>query len=197
MTLPAGSATAASVQAQAAACAAEVLEVLPAVMNALRSGMRNHIGEGLSVPQFRCLQFVEATAGASITEVATFLGVSLATASAMVDRLVRAGYVLASTSAEDRRRSRLHISVSGRSLLRRMRRGAQRELAGALGSRSAAELSDLLDGFAVLRATFGVGPVRASAKEAPGASRAGHEAAMSPRRRRLAASTGADAVEAP
>jgi DNA-binding MarR family transcriptional regulator len=195
MTLPAGSATAASVEAQAAACAAEVLEVLPAVMNALRSGMRNHIGEGLSVPQFRCLNFVEATPGASITEAATFLGVSLATASAMVDRLVRAGYVLASTSAEDRRRSRLHISASGRSLLRRMRRGAQRELASALGTRSAAELSDLMDGFAVLRATFGVGPATVSAKEGPRA--AGIEAAMSPRRRRLAASMGADAAEAP
>jgi hypothetical protein len=40
-----------------------------------------------------------------------------------------------------------------------MRRGAQRELASALGTRSAAELRDLMDGFAVLRATFGVGPL--------------------------------------
>jgi DNA-binding MarR family transcriptional regulator len=145
-----------SAEAQAAACAAQVLDVLPAVMNALRTGLRGHLGDSLTVPQFRCLNFIEATAGASITEVATFLGVSLATASAMVDRLVRARYVLASTSAEDRRRSRLHISGSGRSLLRRMRRGAQRELAVALGTRTPAELAGLIDGLAVLRATFGL-----------------------------------------
>jgi DNA-binding MarR family transcriptional regulator len=137
------------------ACAAEVLDVLPAVVNALRSRMRAQIGEGLTVPQFRCLAFVERSAGASITEVAGFLGVSLATASAMVDRLVRGGYVLASTAAEDRRRSRLHISGSGRGLLKRMRRGAQRELAAALSARSNEELASLMDGLAVLRATFG------------------------------------------
>jgi DNA-binding MarR family transcriptional regulator len=136
------------------ACAAEVLDVLPAVMNALRSGMRARIGEGLTVPQFRCLAFVERSAGASITEVAGFLGVSLATASALVDRLVRGGYVLAGTAAEDRRRSRLHLSGSGRALLKRMRRGAQRELASALATRSSAELASLMNGLAVLRATF-------------------------------------------
>jgi DNA-binding MarR family transcriptional regulator len=142
--------------AQAHACAAEVLDVLPAVMNALRSGMRGQIGEGLSVPQFRCLNFIEGRAGASITEVAAFLGVSLATASAMVDRLVRGGVVLASTAAEDRRRSRLHISGSGRSLLKRMRRGAQRELAAALAARSGRDLDALMQGLAVLRETFGL-----------------------------------------
>jgi hypothetical protein len=37
-----------------------------------------------------------------------------------------------------------------------MRRGAQRELAVALGTRTPAELAGLIDGLAVLRATFGL-----------------------------------------
>lgn len=142
--------------ADAQACAAEVLEVLPAVMNALRLGVRGQLGDGLSVPQFRCLNFVDGNAGASISEVAAFLGVSVATASALVDRLVRGGYVLARTAAEDRRRSRLHLSAAGRALLRRMRRGAERELAAALAARSGAELDALMSGLGVLRTTFGL-----------------------------------------
>ena len=142
--------------ADARACAAQVLEVLPAVMNALRAGMRGQLGDGLSVPQFRCLNFIDAHAGASVSEVAAFLGVSLPTASVLVDRLVRAGVVLASTAAEDRRHSRLHLSAAGRALLRRMRRGAERELAAALAERSGAELGALMSGLGVLRTTFGL-----------------------------------------
>ena len=156
MPLPAGSIAATGADAQA--CAAAVLEVLPALMNALRARLRRQIGEGLSVPQFRCLNFVDANAGASISQVAAFLGVSLATASAMVDRLVRGGYVLAGTAAEDRRRSQLALSASGRAVLRRIRRSAQRELAAALAGRPGAELAALRQGLDVLRAAFAVEP---------------------------------------
>lgn len=141
-------------EVSADACAAQVLEVMPSVMSALRSGMRGQLSGGLSVPQFRCLNFIDQHPGASVGEVAAFLGVTMATASAMVDRLARAGLALPGVSAQDRRRAVLNVSGQGRALLARMRRGARREIASALAGRKPQELRAVVDAMAVLRGVF-------------------------------------------
>ena len=111
--------------------AAAILEVMPAVMAALRGAMRQQLGQTLSVPQFRGLRFIADHGGCSVSDVSGFLGVTLATASAMVERLVRAGYVVSRVSTVDRRRSALHATRTGRSLMDRIRGGAQADFAGA------------------------------------------------------------------
>jgi DNA-binding MarR family transcriptional regulator len=141
--------------------AAEVLEVIPAIMDALRHAMRHHVGEQLTVPQFRCLNFIALRPGASVSAVAAFLGVTLPTASTMVDRLVRAGAVEPRTAAEDRRRSQLHLTRAGAAQLAAIRRGARKELAQVLATRSSEELRTLHAGLAVLRNVF-VAPPRTS-----------------------------------
>lgn len=132
-------------------CAAAVLEVVPHVMNTVRSSMRRNVGESLSIPQFRCLGFIDRNPQASVSDVAAFLGVTLATASAMVDRLVRAGYVVAEPSAQDRRRTALSIQDTGRALLGQIRRGAHRDLTAALKGASAADLDVVTTGLQVLK----------------------------------------------
>jgi len=139
---------------RAADSAAEVLDVVPAVMDALRHAMRSHVGDQLSVPQFRCLNFIGHQPGASVSAVAAFLGVTLPTASAMVDRLVRAGAVEPRTAADDRRRSQLHLTDAGAAQLAQIRVGARAELAEVLAGRSAEELRVLHAGLAVLRDVF-------------------------------------------
>lgn len=134
--------------------AAEVLEVVPAVMDALRHAMRAHVGEQLSVPQFRCLNYIAQHPGASVSAVAGFLGVTLPTASTMVERLVRAGAVQPRTDADDRRRSSLHLTAAGAAQLDEIRQGARAELAQVLAGRSADELRALHAGLAVLRQVF-------------------------------------------
>jgi DNA-binding MarR family transcriptional regulator len=134
-----------------------VLEVVPAVMDALRNAMRGHVGDAgdqLSVPQYRCLNFIDHRPGASISEVAGFLGVTLPTASALVDRLVRAGALAPRIAAEDRRRSQLHLTEAGAAQLAQIRLGARAELALLLAERSAEELSVLHAGLEVLRRVF-------------------------------------------
>lgn len=135
-------------------CAADVLDTVPAVMDALRGAMRAHVGDQLSVPQFRCLNFVAHKPGASIGDVAAFLGVTMPTASAMVDRLVRAGSVWPDTDPQDRRRSRLQVTDAGRAQLRDIRSGAHSDLARTLAARSADELRALQAGIDVLRLAF-------------------------------------------
>jgi DNA-binding MarR family transcriptional regulator len=152
-----GAKAARSASADARTCAAQMIAVVPGLMHAIRASMRRHIDEGLSVPQFRCLGFISRHAGASVSEVAGFLGVTLATASTMVDRLARSGYVLVATSSRDRRRSELNLNAPGKALLARLDSEARRDLAGVLASRSEEEIETALRGLAILHEAFGHG----------------------------------------
>jgi DNA-binding MarR family transcriptional regulator len=135
-------------------CAAAVLDTVPAVMDALRAATRQHVGEQMSVPQFRCLHFVSREPRCSISDVAAFLGVTLPTASAMVDRLVRASALRTRPSRDDRRRTQLQITPAGRARLRGIRHGAHADLSLALAQLSPNELRRLFDGLDILRRAF-------------------------------------------
>jgi len=140
--------------ARAAECAAQLIAVVPGVMDALRASMRSNIGDALSVPQFRCLGFIARNPACSVSEVAAFLGVTMPTASAMVDRLVRAAHVVAVTSSADRRRTELRVNAPGKALLDRIRAGARRDMAAALGGADAAELAAVQQALALLHRVF-------------------------------------------
>lgn len=135
-------------------CADAVLSVMPVVMDAMRSAMRLQVGEQLSVPQFRCLNFIALQPGCSVSAVAALLGVTLPTASAMVDRLVKAGAVALATATADRRRSELQLTASGRAQLQQIRRGARGEFARMLAGCNSDELQALQTGLSVLQRSF-------------------------------------------
>jgi len=137
-------------RAAAADCATQVFEALPALMDALRRTLRRHVADGISVPQFRCLNFVAKRPARSLSELAELLGVTLPTASAMIDRLVRAGWLQADTDVDDRRRIRLSLTPAGSALLRRIERDAHDDLAEALAGCSADELAAIRSGLAAL-----------------------------------------------
>ena len=134
--------------------AAAVIEVIPAVMDSIRVAMRRRAGDQLSVPQYHCLNVISRKPGCSIGTNAGFLGVTLPTASAMVDRLVKAGSVVAQTASEDRRRSQVHATQSGLAQLEQIRDTAQYNLKRALAAGNARELQELQAGLAILRRIF-------------------------------------------
>jgi DNA-binding MarR family transcriptional regulator len=140
--------------ARASECAAQLIAVVPGVMDALRASMRSNIGDALSVPQFRCLGFIARNPACSVSDVAAFLGVTMPTASAMVDRLVRAAHVVAVTSSADRRRTELRVNAPGKALLDRIRSGARRDMAAALGDAGAEELAMVQQALALLHRVF-------------------------------------------
>lgn len=141
--------------ALARACADQVLDVVPGVMDAMRAAMRLNVGDQLSVPQFRALAFIGRTPGAAVGAVAAFLGVTMPTASAMVDRLVRAGAVQQAADPADRRRHQLHLTPAGRAQLQAIRRQAREDFARTLARQDADELRTLQAGLAVLHKVFG------------------------------------------
>jgi DNA-binding MarR family transcriptional regulator len=134
--------------------AATVIEVIPAVMDTMRTSLRSHVGDQLTVPQFRCLAFISRHGGTTVTEVSSFMGVTKATASVMIDRLMRAGAILVVSDSADRRRSLLHISSAGRTQMQSIRNEARKDFAQAMSSLSKQELDTLNEGLEILRKTF-------------------------------------------
>lgn len=113
-------------------CAQEILEVVPIVMRAIRNGMRQGRSADLSVPQFRALLFIQRNSGASLSEVADHLGLTLPSTSTLVDGLVQRSLVTRVPVEGNRRRIRLALTDTGRPLLEQARQYAQEVLAQRL-----------------------------------------------------------------
>ncbi len=131
-----------------------VMDTVPAVMDAIRTSMRHGADGSLSVPQFRCLNFISGKPGCAIGDIAAFLGVTMPTASAMADRLVQAALVQPQTASGDRRRSRLEVTPAGRAQLAQIQDRAHGELKAVLAVCTPLEQQTLQAGLAVLRRIF-------------------------------------------
>lgn len=114
------------------ACASELLEVIPLVFRTIRSEMRRRRGSDLSIPQFRALIFLKRQPGASLSELAEYLGLTSATSCRMIDDLVERGLVSRAASTVDRRRVALHTTARGDEVLSAARQGTLQQLARLL-----------------------------------------------------------------
>jgi len=99
-------------------CAAELLACVPSIMRYIRREMRSHRQSQLSIPQFRALIFASVFEGASLSDMAEHLGLSLAATSRMADSLVRRGLLQRQQGATDRRRVSLSPTRAGRAAYR-------------------------------------------------------------------------------
>ncbi len=80
---------------------------------------RRVIGKSFTMPQLKLLKLVARAEAGTISDVATFLGVSNAAASKAVDRLVRRGLIERKESEDDRRAIHLSLSDDGKRILER------------------------------------------------------------------------------
>ncbi|WP_432977792.1 MarR family winged helix-turn-helix transcriptional regulator [Dactylosporangium sp. CA-233914] len=90
----------------------------------------------LTMQQLKVLLLLSGHDGMASQELTRLLGVSLATLSGIVDRLVTQGYVTRAEDPHDRRVRRIHLSPAGRETLDRLSDG---------GTRAARRLLDRLD----------------------------------------------------
>lgn len=97
--------------------ARELLEVVPVVMREIRSQMRNTASKYLTVPQFRALSFVDRNSGSALSDLATVMGLTLPSASRLVDGLISRGLMVREEHPVDRRRIRLTVTRQGLSIL--------------------------------------------------------------------------------
>ena len=135
-------------------CAREVLETVPLVMRTVRAEMRRHRAADLSVPQFRTLTFLNRQAGASLSQVAEHIGLTLPSISLLVDGLVERKLILRNTHAVDRRRVTLTLTARGRSVLEAAYDATQTALAEKLSTLSTQDRSIVAQAMLTLRPLF-------------------------------------------
>ena len=127
------------------------------VMRAIRTEIRSHRGSELSVPQFRVLIFLNRHAGASLSDIAEHLGLTLPSTSKMIDGLVARDMVTRQMDSQDRRRVTLVLTAPGRSSMQSASKATESRLAERLVVLPASERRLIIDAMQVLASVFGSG----------------------------------------
>lgn len=135
-------------------CAARVMETVPLLMRFIRADMRSHNAESLSIPQLRSLAFLNRNPGASLSEVAEHLGVTCATASTTIERLVQRNLVERNDHPQERRRIVLNLTEAGTMLLKQSQATTRAHIADILDSLTPEEVSNIEEGLTLLKNVF-------------------------------------------
>ena len=135
-------------------CTQELMDTAPKIMQSIRIEMRRGRGADLSIPQFRTLRFIQRNRDASLSDLADHLGLTLPSASKLVDGLVKQLLVTRQEAPSDRRRLMLVLTGDGDALLNSARGFAQDNLAQVLGSLSNADLLTVHQALELLQPLF-------------------------------------------
>lgn len=135
-------------------CAAKVMETIPLVMRAIRADMRAIGSTTLSVPQFRTLAFLDRNPGTSLSDLAEHLGVTRATASATIERLVQRNYVHRNDHPQERRRVVLKLTEDGLHHLEQARKQTRDRIADLFTHLTQEQILQIEEGLILLKQVF-------------------------------------------
>lgn len=136
-------------------CARHMLEAIPMVMRAIRNEMRSYRGSDLSVPKFRVLIFLNRHEGASLSDIAEHMGLTLPSMSKMIDGLVARNMVIRQMDLGDRRRVTLAPTALGRTAMQSAYEATAARLAERLAALPASERRTILKAMQILESIFG------------------------------------------
>jgi MarR family transcriptional regulator for hemolysin len=117
-----------------------LLAITPLIMRRIRGEMRLRTLPGLSIAQFRALDYLSQHPQVSLNDVADHLGLTPPTASKLIQKLV-CQKVVARRVASDRRRVSLSLTQAGSAALSVARSETRHQLADSLKSLSVDELA--------------------------------------------------------
>lgn len=132
----------------------QVMDVIPSITRAIREQMRQHRTAELSVTQFRALAFLNRHEGASLSDVADHIGLTLPSMSKLIDQLVTRRLVVREFDRVDRRRVTLELTPRGHSILESARGATRDFLTTRLEQCNRAELETILAAMEILRPLF-------------------------------------------
>ncbi|MDM9383953.1 MarR family transcriptional regulator [Chlorogloeopsis sp. ULAP01] len=135
-------------------CAARVMDTIPLLMRFIRADMRTHSADSLSIPQLRSLAFLKRNPGASLSEVAEHLGVTCATASTTIERLVQRNLVQRTDHPQERRRVVLNLTQQGKQLLEESQDKTRAHIANILENLTPEQVSQIEEGLTLLKNVF-------------------------------------------
>jgi DNA-binding MarR family transcriptional regulator len=134
--------------------AALLMDVGPLVMRIIRRHAREHAPGGLSVTQLRTLFFLRRHAGASLTRVAEFHGLTLSSTSKLVDGLVQRDLATRAQAPDDRRRVLLALTDEGLGLLVETQARGREALAARLERLTATERAEVASALRLLQTSL-------------------------------------------
>jgi|GEM_PF-364409 len=134
--------------------AARVMEATPVVMHFIRSRLKERPALHPSVPQVRVMAFIEKHPGCSLTHLSEFLAITSASASTMIERLVRGGYVDRIVDPLKRRKVILHLTPHGRNELLAARRLAVEAISVQLSKFDRQQLKTIEESMTLLKSVF-------------------------------------------
>jgi DNA-binding MarR family transcriptional regulator len=133
-------------------CAAELMEVIPLVGRFIGYAMRHRAS--LSLPQLKVLWFISKNPGTSVSSAAEDLAVTKASASDLIDRLVKRGFVRRVEDPQERRKVLLSLTNEGQNQLDEARQFAQESLLDKLDGAGVAELEKIIAGLQLVKEAF-------------------------------------------
>jgi DNA-binding MarR family transcriptional regulator len=139
-----------------------VMETVTSVMRAIKREMRAYQPEGMSMQQFHALRIVDKHPGKSLSALASHLGLTDASASKLVDGLVKAKLVKRIDAPEDRRKVVLNLTKPGRAALHSAREAALGRLAGILAELDENDLRAVVRAMTVLHDALAAKPTEAA-----------------------------------
>lgn len=137
--------------------AREVLETLPLVLRVIRGEVRRARFPNFSLPQFRALAFLGRNPGAMLSDVADHLGLSLPTASKLIDVLVSGKMVSRKSDPADRRRMILVLTAAGEKKYGAALNSATQLLASKVAALSEEQNGKVIEAMKLLRSVFSAG----------------------------------------
>jgi len=129
-------------------------EVVPAVMWVLRTELRREQPSQLALPHLRLLMCLSKHPGASLSELAEFLGLLPSSTSKLVDHLVLRDLVTRQVAPDDRRRAVLALTAFGNETLEDAHCKIRAHLAERLAVLSESENALITQALLLLRDTL-------------------------------------------
>jgi len=134
--------------------ARQVLDGVPLVMRTIRTQFRTHHRADISVPQFRAMTYMDRNEGASLSDLAGHIGLTLPSMSKLVDGLVSRKLVTRAAHSGDRRRICLSLTPLGRAELRAAHRSTEKFLADSLSGLAQEDLRSISHAMGILMGLF-------------------------------------------
>lgn len=120
-------------------------EVMPVVIKEFARRQLNQLYRGqITLPQFFALAFLQKEGESKMTDLAHFLHVTTAATTGIVDRLVRDGYVIRESGAEDRRIIKIRTTAKGNELVKKVNEQRKRMIINIFGRISGKDRKDYL-----------------------------------------------------
>ncbi len=134
--------------------ARELLDVVPVIMRTIRTEMRSHRANDLTVPLFRSLMYLERHPGVALLDLARHLGLTSPSVCKIVDGLEAHSMVERQHSNTDRRKIALALTREGQKVLDEARTSAQARLADLLAPLSAQQCETVFEALQIIQPLF-------------------------------------------